>query len=273
MFSVLLSAYKKESPAFLNQALLSIYDEQLLKPNQIVLVKDGPLTSELDEVISAWQERLSATFTVLALPQNVGLGAALNEGLKYCQHELVARMDTDDIATPNRFSAQVSYFNSTNNLDVLGSSAYLFSSELSHSSIRKVPLTHDELLNNLWACPFIHPSIMFKKTSILAVGGYNPNLRRRQDYELWFRCAEAGLNFANIEEPLLYYRFSEDTHKRQSVTDTWQQGVIGFRGSSTLGLAYWKRLACFVPFVRSLFPARLQHGIYLFLSKFDPRRA
>src|SRR5690554_5323449 len=98
MFSVLLSVYKKEVPVFLNQSLTSIYDDQKLKPDQIVLVKDGPLTRELDNVVIAWQEKLGEVLTIVALERNMGLGAALNEGLKHCKYELVARMDTDDVA-------------------------------------------------------------------------------------------------------------------------------------------------------------------------------
>lgn len=271
-FSVLLSVYYKEESKYLHESLISIWDDQTLKPTQIVLVQDGPLTAELDAVIAEWQDKLGAILTIVSLEQNVGLGAALNIGLQYCKNELVARMDTDDIAMPTRFEKQIKAFCKDSELDILGSYTYLFSEALSEDSLRKVPIEHDVLISNLWACPLVHPSVMFKKSSLLKVGAYNPNLKRRQDYELWFRCAIAGLRFANLAEPLLYYRFSEQTHKRQSTSKAWQQGMIGFKGSRSLNLAYWKCMACFVPFLRSLFPTKAQHYIYLALNRFDPRR-
>jgi len=272
MFSVLLSLYCKESPDYLNQALISIYDSQILKPDQVVLVKDGPLTPALDEIIGQWGDKLNDVLDVVALESNVGLGAALNAGLRCCKHDLVARMDTDDIAMPSRFKVQVDAFTRDDDLDVLGAAALIFSNSLDETTFRKSPVTHSEIIDNIWANAFIHPTVMFKKSSICRIGGYNAGLRRRQDYELWFRCAQAGLKLGNLDQPLLYYRFSEETHKKQSIKSTWEQGVIGFKGSSALGLAYWKQFACFVPFLRSLFPLKVQHLIYNALSKFDPRR-
>src|SRR5690554_5001347 len=108
-FTVLMSVYAKEQPDYFNQAFLSIWDQQTLKPDQIVLVKDGPLTAELDAEIQRWQEKLGKVLSVVELPENVGLGAALNEGLKACKYELVARMDTDDISLPARFEEQVAF--------------------------------------------------------------------------------------------------------------------------------------------------------------------
>lgn len=108
-FSVLLSLYKKEKCQYLSKAMASIWSNQLLKPNQIVLVKDGLLTPELDAEVERWQAELGEVLTVVSLPSNVGLGAALNHGLLYCKYELVARMDTDDISLPDRFKLQVAF--------------------------------------------------------------------------------------------------------------------------------------------------------------------
>ena len=122
-FTVLMSVYAKEQPDYFNQAFLSIWDQQTLKPDQIVLVKDGPLTAELDAEIQRWQETLGEVLTVVELPENVGLGAALNEGLKACKHELVARMDTDDVSLPSRFEKQVAFMQA--NSDIAASSAQI----------------------------------------------------------------------------------------------------------------------------------------------------
>lgn len=108
-FSVLLSLYEQETSTFLDQAIFSIWDSQDLKPSQIVLVQDGPLTAELKAVIIEWKNKLGAILTIVPLEKNVGLAAALNEGLKHCHYELVARMDTDDIAMPTRFEKQIAF--------------------------------------------------------------------------------------------------------------------------------------------------------------------
>jgi glycosyltransferase involved in cell wall biosynthesis len=125
-FSVLLSLYDKEKPEYLDQSLSSIWDDQTLKPNQIVLVKDGPLTPELDTLVLEWQEKLGGILTVVALPKNIGLGAALNEGLKYCKHGLVARMDADDISMPDRFEKQIAFFENNEGAVIVGSSIFEF---------------------------------------------------------------------------------------------------------------------------------------------------
>ena len=106
-FSVLLSVYWKENPDWLRLSLKSIWEDQSLKPAEIVLVKDGPLTDRLETVISQFKQ--SAPLKIVPLSQNQGLGRALNEGLKFCSFDLVARMDTDDISKPDRFEKQIRF--------------------------------------------------------------------------------------------------------------------------------------------------------------------
>lgn len=109
-FSVLLSVYKKEQPVYLQQSLDSLFNKSLL-PNEVILVKDGPLTNELEEVIVRYTQ-MYPTLKVVSLLENQGLGKALNEGLKHCSYELVARMDTDDISKSDRFERQIEIFKS-----------------------------------------------------------------------------------------------------------------------------------------------------------------
>ena len=117
MFSVLLSLYSKESPSNLIQSLDSLFSQTLL-PNEVVLMKDGPLTSELDNVVADYAVRFPV-LKVVALPQNQGLGRALNEGLRHCSYDLVARMDTDDVAKPERFQKQVEIFEKYPEIELL----------------------------------------------------------------------------------------------------------------------------------------------------------
>lgn len=96
-FSVLLSVYKNEKPEYLKSAIESIYFAQTLKPSEIILVEDGPLTVELYDVIRELKVKLENTLKIVKLEKNSGLGIALNKGIFECENELVARMDTDDI--------------------------------------------------------------------------------------------------------------------------------------------------------------------------------
>src|SRR5690625_4228661 len=177
-FSVLLSVYKKERTEYFIQAMQSIWDEQTLKPNEIVLVKDGPLDKELDDAIKGVEKHIGDALKIISLEENVGLGAALNEGLKFCSYELVARMDTDDIALPKRFEKQVSFMNEHPYL--AASSAWMeeFDDSGKTIAVRKLPL--DSVSIRSFAKrrnPLSHPLTIFRKSIVLSVGGY-PEIKK-----------------------------------------------------------------------------------------------
>ncbi len=211
-FSVLLSLYYKESPIALQQSLDSIYNQTLL-PNEVVIVKDGPLTNELDEVLDKYKYRYS-NIKIVPLSKNQGLGKALNEGLKHCSHELIARMDTDDIAKQNRFEKQVEVFKKHPEIDIC--SAWIEEFEdipTNILSIKKLPEYHSDILKYAkHRSPINHPVAMYKKKSVLEVGGYSGF---PEDYCLWIKLLMNGNTFYNIQESLLLFRFSTDMIKRR----------------------------------------------------------
>ena len=175
-FSVLISVYYKEIPRYLDRALQSITDDQILKPNEIVLIKDGPLTKELDEVIGKFKKKYPNLFKIVTLEKNYGLGKALNVGLENCTYELVARMDGDDISKPERFKKQIEIFQKNPKLDIVGSWIDEFiekGEEITVRSIRKVPETSEEIYQRLKSiCAFNHPTVMYRKSKIIEVGSY-----------------------------------------------------------------------------------------------------
>lgn len=213
-FSVLISVYIKENRDFLSYSLESIFN-QVLIPKEVILVEDGPLTSDLYAVINEFQSKFPELKTV-SLPTNQGLGRALNEGLKHCSYELVARMDTDDIAKPDRFQKQVEIFSQYPDVDVCGAWIDEFENKVTNViSTRKLPETHEEIA--LYAkkrCPLNHPVVMFKKSAVIAAGGYQ-HFPLFEDYYLWVRMLMNGARFYNIQESLLYFRFSPDMFKRR----------------------------------------------------------
>ena len=213
-FSVLLSIYNRESPISLCQSLDSIFS-QILFPHEVVLVKDGPLTDDLERVINKYQSKYYI-LKVVSLPVNQGLGKALNEGLKHCSHDLVARMDTDDIAKPERFEKQVKIFQKHPEVDVVGSWIDEFERDISHVvSVRRLPECHEDIRQFAKRRnPINHPVVMFRKSAVLAAGGYR-HFPLFEDYYLWIRMLMNGAKFYNIQESLLYFRFSPEMFKRR----------------------------------------------------------
>lgn len=214
MFSVLLSIYYKERPDFLRQSLDSLFSQTLL-PTEVVLVKDGPLTKTLDIIIEEYSKRY-LQLKIVSLSVNQGLGKALNEGLKYCSYDLVVRMDTDDIAKPNRFEKQLKAFNNQSDIDIVSSWIDEFEGDTNHIlSIRKLPEYHKEIYKFAKKRnPINHPAVMFRKSSVLAAGGYK-HFPLFKDYYLWVRMLMNGAKFYNIQESLLYFRSSSDMFKRR----------------------------------------------------------
>lgn len=256
-----MSLYHKESPKYLDLSLDSIVNNTV-QPNQVVFMIDGPIGDELWQVVKKYKE-LHVYIEVYQLLVNKGLSSALNIGLGYCKNELVFRMDTDDICYPNRFETAVRIFDQYPELDLLGAYATMIDEKGNELKLMTVPLTNKEIYKLVWTCPFIHPTVVFKKSKLETVGGYNPNAGPRQDdYELWFRCVSAGLKCANIDEPLLYYRFFEDSIAKNNVKVGWWRFKVGINGiwkCKSHPIAY---IGVLYPLVRSLMPLCIRKIMY-----------
>ena len=215
-FSVLMSIYHKEKVEYLNRAMKSIWDEQTIKPNEIVLVQDGKLTQELYEEIGNWKEKLKDILVIVPLEQNVGLGDALNIGMKHCIYELIARMDTDDISLPHRFEKQLEVFK---NQDIDICSAWISEFDKDEKEIlghRKLPQYHDDIVRYAKVrCPINHPTVMYKKSSVEKAGGYQ-KMMLMEDYYLWGRMIVKGARFYNIQDVLLNMRAGDSIIQRRA---------------------------------------------------------
>ena len=209
-----MSVYSKENPFFLKESLKSIWVDQTVMPSEIVLVKDGRLTKELDRIIE--DAKNDMPLRIVTLEKNQGLGVALNKGLLKCSYELVARMDTDDISKSNRFEMQTNIFKNYDNVDVVGSWTDEFINETENiKSVRKVPENHDEIKKySKKRSPVNHPTVMFKKEAVLKAGNYI-DFPLFEDYHLWGRMIMLGAKFYNIQKSLLFFRTTNDTYRRR----------------------------------------------------------
>lgn len=212
-YSVLMTVFCKDNPEYFALALDSMIN-QTLKPDEIVLVKDGPITKELQNVID---ERIMISNIVeVQLEKNKGLGLALNEGIKVCKNELIARMDADDISLPRRCEEQVKAFQQDPQLDIVGLQVKEFDSDINNIiGERKVPLAN----NNIYKFartrdPFNHPTVMYKKSKVMESGMYG-DYRKNQDTDLWIKMLSHDVKCMNLNNDLFRFRFDENTYKKR----------------------------------------------------------
>ena len=215
-YSVLMSVYHKEKPDFLRESMQSMYD-QTVPTDDYVLVCDGPLTDELDSVIAEMQKKFGKRLNVLRQAKNHGLGYSLNLGVKECKNDLIASMDSDDVAVKTRCEKELEVFESHPELSVVGGYVGEFEKSVKDvKSVRKVPEKNAEIIEFAKGRnPFNHPTVMFKKKDVLKVGNYQ-NIRFCQDYFLWVELLASGHKGYNIQEILVYMREDDNTFKRRS---------------------------------------------------------
>lgn len=215
-FSVLMSVYFKEKPEYFSQCLDSVLVNQSLKPNDVVIVVDGPLTDELNFVLESYIKSYPI-ISLIRLEHNVGLGEALRLGLNACKYPIVARMDTDDICEPTRFKKQIEFLTKNPNVKILGGAIAEFSSSIDNVISKKIlPLHNQEIINfSKFRNPLNHMTVMFDKQSILDSGSYLP-LFYLEDYFLWVRAIEKHFEIANLEDVLVYARVDNGMIERRS---------------------------------------------------------
>lgn len=232
--SVLISVYRKENPAWFARALRSITLDQTRPPEEVVLVADGPLTEELESEIRLFREELMAAsgkgdaavsgrdaghgtvcFRLIRLPQNRQLGRALQAGLGYCRGELIARMDTDDIAKPERLKHQEEFMEAHPEIAVCGGEIAEFETEGEILRVKHMPEKPEALRRyGKFRNPLNHMTVMFRKDAVEQAGGYK-HFPLLEDYHLWSRMLAAGDRFANLPEVLVEARIGSDFAKKR----------------------------------------------------------
>ena len=214
-FSVLMSVYKNEKSTYLNASLKSI-ENQTVVPNEIILVEDGPLTKELYEVVDTHRNKFGEGFKVVVLNKNQGLGNALRIGTKYVSTKWIARMDTDDIAVPNRFELQLREVEKNPQLAVIGGQVDEFEGSIDNIvGKRIVPCSQVDIYKFIkWRSPFNHPTVMINKTMLEKVGGYE-NKGKLEDYFLWAKILAKGYPVRNLSQVLVHMRVDSGMYGRR----------------------------------------------------------
>ncbi|AMQ07891.1 glycosyltransferase [Sporosarcina psychrophila] len=213
-YSVLMSVYRKESPVNLDLSLESMFS-QTHPTNDFVLICDGPLTDELNTVIADYQKRFPDILKIHRFKKNMGLGVALRQGIQNCENELIARMDSDDIAVNNRCEREQQEI--IKGYDIVGSNIAEFIDTIDNIiATRTVPENHEDIVRFVKKRnPFNHPSVMYRKSKVLEAGNYRDEYRL-EDYYLWVDMISIGCKGYNIQENLVHMRSTKDMYKRRS---------------------------------------------------------
>ena len=214
-FSVNICVYHKDDPDYFEKAIISITQEQTIKPNEVVIIVDGPIYGELKEKVLQY-ERQKDLFKVVWLPKNLGHAGARQAGLENSSYDLIAIMDADDISRPDRFKEQLDFIQSNQEVDIIGGQIEEFIGHTNNIVGRRiVPNTNSEIYKYLKKrCPFNQMTVMFKKNEILKVGGYI-DWYCNEDYYLWIRMALANCKFANLPNTLVSVRVGKDMYSRR----------------------------------------------------------
>lgn len=263
--TVLMSVYN--GLPYLPEAVESILG-QTYRSFEFLIVDDAS-TDGSGEVLAKYA-RQDSRIRILTNEQNGGLGYSLARGLETASTLWIARMDADDVALPERLERQIAFLQEHPETDILGTWAKDVDADGNVLQQRRVPTGHKDIYRHIWTNPLIHSTVVFRREAILRVGSYLPVRSAPEDYDLWFRCAAAGLRFANLPEVLLNYRFTRAQMKR-SRTFLRSHVLIGWRGCWRVKAGPLAFLGVTVPAIKLILPQPLEALGHKVLKKLDPR--
>lgn len=262
--SVLMSTYCKERPDYLDAALRSVWTEQVRKPDQIVLVEDGELSDALENVVQRWKRTIGEPLTLVANKVNRGLASALNDGIAYVTGDLIARMDSDDIAMPMRLKVQEKYMQEHEDVDILGGSIQEFNDEGTLDIVRHYPTTMDEVRKYIYrASPVAHPTVVFRKRFFDEGFRYSSKYHICEDVTLWFEAIQSGHIINNTTDVVLRFRRNDSVMKRRGREKAWNEFKAYSEGLYNMyGLLTYKHAYTVARLVFRLLPTSVIRFIY-----------
>ena len=249
--SILMCLYHKDKPIWLTKNLESILKQTYL-PEEIILIVDGQIGNDLESILQKFIIKLP--LKIFRNSSNMGLAYSLNRGIGLCNNNYIARVDSDDILTPDRLQKQIRYMLLNPKTSVLGGSVILIDSKGGIIGKRIYPTTFEEIKKGMWRNTICHSAVMFKKADIISIGGYNSKLRRGQDYDLWFRMLKQNFVLENLDEIVGYFRHEPNDFYKSSFLQKLDQVKIGIKGTRDLKLSLWKQIICIVPLMPYFLP-------------------
>jgi len=225
-FSLLLPVYAGDRADFVRLAFESSVQQQTLPPSEVVIVQDGPVPAALAAELQHLVESSPVPVQLVVLPENRGLTAALNAGLAACAHEVIARMDADDVSVPERFARQWQLIEQ--GYDLVGTGMVEFDEDPAapDGAVRVPPVGAERIRAHARTHnPFNHPTMMYRRAALAAVGDYQP-FGKMEDYWLGVRLINAGAKVENIAEPLVKYRVGAGAFGRRG---GWQEARTEWR--------------------------------------------
>ena len=213
-FSLLLPVYAGDTADFLRLAFTSSVDDQRLRPSEAVIVQDGPVPQALADELARIEQNSPIPVTLVLLERNSGLTVALNAGLDACAYPVVARMDADDVSTPDRFQRQLALIEQ--GYDLVGTGMQEFDTDPNDPGALRVPPVGPERIRAHARThnPFNHPTMVYRVAALEAVGRYEP-FGKMEDYWLGVRLLASGAKTENIAEPLVRYRVGAGAFARR----------------------------------------------------------
>ncbi|MEF3405201.1 glycosyltransferase [Agromyces sp. CCNWLW203] len=226
--------YRGDDAAHFTKAFSSSVTAQTRRPDEVVLVQDGPVDAELDDAIAAAIAGSPVPVVHHRISKNVGLAHALSEGLERCAHDIVARMDADDISLPERFAKQVPLVEG--GLDLVGSGMFEFLDDVGSITGRRVPRQGQTEIERYarFHDPFSHPTVVYRRSAVLHAGGYQP-LGLMEDYWLFVRMISSGADVGNVPEPLVMYRVGAGAYARRGGYQQWRSELAIQRAMRGIG--------------------------------------
>lgn len=262
-FSVLMSVYKNDKPDFLKIAIDSILN-QTLRPNQFVIMVDGPISEDLKNVLLDYEKK-DKIIELHFRDKNLGLGLTLNEGLNYCKYDYIARMDADDYCYFDRFEKQISVLENNNEIDVVGCNIAEYDEELKIKlASRVVPEKHNDIEKYMKSRNGVnHVTVIFKKEAVLNSGNYE-DCPYFEDYYLWCKMINNGYKFYNIQEELMKIRAGVGMVQRRG-GKSYCKHIINFEKKIKLlgminNLEYLKNV--FIRTTIALLPGNIRASVY-----------
>ncbi|MBF9234415.1 glycosyltransferase [Microvirga sp. BT350] len=217
-----MSTYAAETGSNLETSLESLY-AQTVTPDQMVLVIDGPIGDDQEEVIARYRRDVRIPdMSLVRLPKSRGLANAMNVGLEHCQGEFTLRMDSDDVCAPDRVKLELDYARSHSEIDVIASWSEEFYDDGAPSHLKVAPVSHDAVVRALrWRNVIVHSSLLVRTAALRHVGGYRATYGKLEDYDLFIRLSQAGFRFHVIPKVLVRMRSSIEQRIRRGGLGYW----------------------------------------------------